>query len=207
MAATDDSYWPRLLRAVRSREGLTQAALAQQLGVNQTTVSRWERALDAPGATMRRRLRDLFRTQMAGRQDQVVRARVRNSAWPSSIVGPGAVFLEINASALTEAGLIAGDLRGSSIYGRFGPAVDDVTERWEKTGIFDGTLAMTISLNIVEGVLGATFLQTMDTPHFTSDGDIWCLCEIRRIEEQEYRRLEREFGGATLSLPFDALPA
>lgn len=37
-----------IVRAVRERWGLTQAALAKELGVDVTTVSRWERGVRKP---------------------------------------------------------------------------------------------------------------------------------------------------------------
>ena len=197
--------WPRLVRALRRRQGLSQQALADRLGVDQTAVSRWERGLDSPRPFLRRRLLDLQRQSDSGRQDAVVRARVRNAFWPSSLVGPGAVFLEINQPALSEAGLAPADLRGRPIYGLFGPAVDAVTERWEAAGIFRGELAMTISLNTLEGPDGPVHIRTMDTPHFTSEGEIWCVCDIQRVDAPTFERLREEFGAATFPLPFDAL--
>ena len=199
-------YWPDLVRAVRARRGLSQAALAETLGVDQTSVSRWERGLDEPRMRARRKLLDLHRATTAHRQDQIVRARVRNGFWPTSLVGPGAVFLEINPPALAEAGLAPADLRGRPIYGLFGPAVDAVTERWESSGVFRGEIAMTISLNTLTASDGApVYVKTMDTPHFTADGEIWCVCEIRRIEADEHARLRESYGGSTFRVPFDAL--
>ncbi|MBI1265664.1 MAG: helix-turn-helix domain-containing protein [Alphaproteobacteria bacterium] len=200
-----ESYWPRLIKSVRARENLTQAALASWLGVDQTTVSRWERGQDAPAFRLRQRIRDLYRQRAAGKQDLVARARVRNALWPASLVGPGAVFIEFNARALSEIGVEASDLRGRSIYGLFGPDVDCVTERWESTGIFQGELAMTVSLNRIESPGRTAYIKTLDTPHFTWDGDIWCLCEIQRISEAEHARLMKEFGGSNFALSFDAL--
>jgi len=68
-----ESYWPRLIKSVRSRENLTQTALAAWLGVDQTTVSRWERGQDAPAFRLRQRIRDLYRQRAAGKQDLVAR--------------------------------------------------------------------------------------------------------------------------------------
>ncbi len=200
-----ESYWPRLIKSVRARENLTQTELAASLGVDQTAVSRWERGLDAPGLKLRQRIRDRYRQRAAGKQDLVARARVRNALWPASLVGPGAVFIEFNARALAEIGLQVEDLRGRSIYGLFGPDVDCITERWEGAGIFQGELAMTVSLNRIERPDGPAFIKTLDTPHFTWDGDIWCLCEIQRIDAGEHARLLQEFGGAHFALPFDGL--
>jgi len=203
MPNEQERYWPRLLLGLRARQGLTQTALAERLGVDQTTVSRWERGLDHPGPRRRRSIRDLMRGE--GRHDQVMRARVRYAAWPASLVARGAVFLEINQGAATEAGL-SQDLRGQSIYGRFGPRTDEVTDRWERTGIFDGELALTISLNALLDASGReVFIRTLDTPHFTSDGTIWCLCELKRIGLAEYQRLRSDYRGSTLTVPFDAL--
>lgn len=200
-----DDYWPRLIKSLRSREHLTQADLGSRLGVDQTAVSRWERGQDAPALRLRQKIRDLYRQRAAGKQDLVARARVRNALWPASLVGPGAVFIEFNARALAEIGIQVHDLRGRSIYGLFGPDVDCVTERWESAGIFQGELAMTVSLNRIESPDGPTFIKTLDTPHFTWDGDIWCLCEIQRISATEHAKLIEEFGGAHFALPFDAL--
>jgi transcriptional regulator with XRE-family HTH domain len=199
------SHWPNFVKTLRLRCGLSQAVLAERLGVDQTAVSRWERGLDEPRLSVRRALIDFDRAGWTTRQDQVVRARVRNAFWPASLVGPGAVFLEINTPAMAEAGLPAADLRGRPIYGLFGPAVDDVTERWEATGIFRGEIAMTISLNTLHSAQGPVHVKTLDTPHFTSDGEIWCVCEIRRVAASQFKDEIERYGGATFQVPFDTL--
>ena len=51
--------WPRALRDYRRCHGLTQAALAEILNVDPTTVSRWERGRDQPALGIQRRLRSL----------------------------------------------------------------------------------------------------------------------------------------------------
>lgn len=48
------------IKAYRRKSGLIQAALAHQLGVDVTTVSRWERGLVEPEAGVRRRLEILM---------------------------------------------------------------------------------------------------------------------------------------------------
>ena len=51
--------WPKALRDYRRRHRLTQAALAETLGVDPTTVSRWERGRDQPALGIVRRLNSL----------------------------------------------------------------------------------------------------------------------------------------------------
>lgn len=203
MSAEAGGYWSLLLKQLRQRQGLSQTALAQVLGVDQTSVSRWERGVDVPRLTLRTRLRELMRNQRQPLQDAAIMARVRYAAWPTSLVRRGAIFLEVSKSIAAEVGYEGGDLRGSSIYGRFGDLADDVTAHWEKTGIFDGDVAATISVNAIKDAQGeTTFVRTLDTPHITSDGDIWCYCEVKRIPEADYRRLVSEYRGATLIIPF-----
>jgi len=203
MGSDDNGYWATLLREFRHRHGVSQATFAQRLGVDQTSISRWERGLDFPRLSVRARIRDLIRTKSAVRQDAAVLARVRYAAWPTTLVSRGAVFLEINDSAIAEAGLGNRKLRGASIYGSFGDETDAVTENWERTGIFSGDIAATISLNVIADALGkAAFIRTLDTPVFTHDGDIWCLCEIKRISKGEYDGLRSDFGGPMLAIPF-----
>lgn len=205
MQTSTGEYWARLLRLWRSREGLSQAELGELLGVDQTSVSRWERAVDLPRVGMRRRIRDAIRASSAGRQDKAIRARIRQALWPQTLVRRGAVFLEASSATLGEAGMPIGDLRGRSIYGTFGPLTDHVTEQWEKSGIFSGELALCMTVNVLQTADGPAYIRTVDTPYFSSADEIWCSCEVKRIDEREYQRLRQEFRGVILSIPFDGL--
>ncbi|MEZ5938357.1 MAG: helix-turn-helix transcriptional regulator [Hyphomonadaceae bacterium] len=195
-------YWPRLIKALRAREGLTQSVLAERLGVNQTAVSRWERGRDVPGLGHRRRLRTLFRQGSGGRQDRAVRLRVVNAWRPSTLMARGAVFLEINEAGASQAGVRRDLLQGHSIYGFFGAHTDEVTYRWERAGIFDGEIALSMSVNRLEGEAGCVHIRTLDTPYFSSDGEVWCLTDISLIDEASYDLLRAEWGGDTLNIPF-----
>jgi len=53
--------WPALVRRLRFLSSLNQDELAQQLGVDQCTVSRWERGTYVPDIPMQKRLRDMMR--------------------------------------------------------------------------------------------------------------------------------------------------
>ncbi len=58
-----DSFapWPRLIKRIRFLSSLKQADLAEELGVDQTSVSRWERNLCIPETPVQKRLRDMLR--------------------------------------------------------------------------------------------------------------------------------------------------
>jgi len=52
--------WPALVKRLRFLSSLKQDELAQQLGVDQATVSRWERGAYVPGIPVQKRLRDIL---------------------------------------------------------------------------------------------------------------------------------------------------
>jgi transcriptional regulator with XRE-family HTH domain len=56
------SPWPALIKRLRFLTSLKQCELAQQLGVDQGTVSRWERGVHVPDIGLQRELRDRLRT-------------------------------------------------------------------------------------------------------------------------------------------------
>ncbi len=55
-----ENAWPVLIRNLRQFRNLTQSALAQMVGVDQVTVSRWETGRNVPEIAMQRRLRDFL---------------------------------------------------------------------------------------------------------------------------------------------------
>ncbi len=54
--------WAVTLRGLRNREGLTQAALGNLLGIAQTNISKMELGKRSIGKTIAKRLADLFHT-------------------------------------------------------------------------------------------------------------------------------------------------
>lgn len=74
------------IRLLRRRLGLTQKELAEALGVDQVTVSRWERGVDAPRPGRLARLRDMLRKDEYGRATARQAAIVRLNLAPATIV-------------------------------------------------------------------------------------------------------------------------
>jgi DNA-binding XRE family transcriptional regulator len=70
MSHTD---WKTLIKDYRVRNALTQATLAEMLGVDPTTVSRWERGRDKPELGVQRRLRDMMYRGDDGAERALVR--------------------------------------------------------------------------------------------------------------------------------------
>lgn len=80
-----DDDWLATLRRFRREYQLTQRELAVFLGVNQKTVSRWERGTDHPSAETRERLRTLLEAGSLDRLPAVYEA-VREAPIPIALV-------------------------------------------------------------------------------------------------------------------------
>lgn len=202
----DDTSWSQLLKNLRQREGLSQDALAQILGVNQTTVSKWERQQDVPSMRMRRRIQEFIRRSSSGLQDRLLRIRVRQGFFPQTLLQTGAVFIEANSAVTQTAQLPYMDLRGQSIYGKFGDAADAITQAWEDLGIFKGEISLSMAVvPMINGDGDVTYIQTQDFPYFSSDGEIWSVSELRVIAAKQYDRFIKEYGSSVVSVSFDAI--
>lgn len=53
--------WPLLFRRVRFSYSMSQQQLGNELGVDQTTISRWERGAITPDVTVQRTIREMLR--------------------------------------------------------------------------------------------------------------------------------------------------
>lgn len=60
--------WPDLIKSLRRKRGMSQTDLSEILGVDPTTVSRWERGRDKPSLAIQRQLRSLASELQLGRQ-------------------------------------------------------------------------------------------------------------------------------------------
>lgn len=196
--------WAGMIINLRRSQGLSQRDLAELLEVDQTSVSRWERGAAIPSTRHRRQMRDMIRGNPANKLDSLAKLRVQMSSWPSTLVSEGAILVEMSRHVPAE--VSTEDLhKGDCLYGLFGAEADENVFTWERSGIFSGELAMTVSLNRISTPEGTVYFRGMDTPHICAGGEIWCLCEIRRLSEAEYHMATRQMGGALMSISFDEL--
>jgi len=103
--------WSVLIRSYRKENGLKQDALAYLLGVDQTTISRWEREIDTPSVALQKRLRDLFWKREDSVIDGAVRM-IRSSPARASLVVPGTKIIEISEAQAVFFHSSSGDMRG-----------------------------------------------------------------------------------------------
>lgn len=92
------SYWASLLRELRRVGNVSQVELARQLGINQASVSRWERGLTEPHFDLRRALERMARDLGLPVLDDLATV-VRLSPFPMVLVDSGARVIAASKSS------------------------------------------------------------------------------------------------------------
>ena len=87
-----------VIRVIRKRLGITQAVLAERLGVDQGTVSRWERDIERPRPAAHARLSALLERDEEKRHFNRCLATVRHDLRPSSLLDPKLRLSEVSLS-------------------------------------------------------------------------------------------------------------
>ena len=196
--------WATMVRDLRNRNGLTQAVLAERLGVTQASVSRWESGRDLPSLRLRRTMRDMMRSSLTSDVARQLRARLRYTPYPMSLVGLGPRFLDFSQSFCAETTVDAMRLNGRSIYGHYGEEVDATTQSWESCGILKGDIAMTLTvLRLKDDEGKPVFLKNFDTPHRLESDDFVTTCETRRISKTDYDQHLATYGCPVFFLSYD----
>ena len=180
--------WSGILKRYRRANGLTQAALAELLDVEQATVSRWERNFHKPDISIQKRLRDMMRKQPDG-MASVIKHRVQcclsatklsNRNGHNVAASPAAAMLH----RVSQPVLASCDYR---------PYFSDLlATQWQAaidSGFFDGEIASIRVYNIWNPIDGGPQVTGMSfwTPVFLPDQEIYLLSDFAVIDEKSFR--------------------
>jgi transcriptional regulator with XRE-family HTH domain len=119
--------WPALVRRLRFISNLKQADLADLLGVEQGTVSRWERAIYVPDIPVQRRIRDmLHRLEPAIPPDAIEAMPIRALLYCSQTMG---LVCSVSEIVAREHGFSAHEMRYKNIAPMWPESVREMHER------------------------------------------------------------------------------
>jgi transcriptional regulator with XRE-family HTH domain len=181
------SAWDDLIRRYRRVHGMTQAVFAELIGVEQATVSRWERGFHSPDLGMQRKLRDLL-TGPSVASDRIIVHRVRGAI--------GAVKLANrrgrNQAASSRAAVLHGvELTKLQTFD-YTPFHTEILQRqWQAArdlGFFRGDVASVRVFNTWQPACGGAlrYCEGNWTPAFLSDGEIMLLSEFHEVDERTF---------------------
>jgi transcriptional regulator with XRE-family HTH domain len=186
------THWSDLIRRYRRANGLTQAAFAECVGVEQATVSRWERGFHAPDLTMQGRLRTLlFRRAVVS--DAMVMHRVRGSLGAAKLADRNGW----NRAASPRAAALHGvEFSYLQSFDYTPLHTEELRAQWDAVralGFFAGNVASVRVFNtwrpaaLPDAGDGLRHCEGFWTPVVLSDGEIMLISEFHEIDEQAYR--------------------
>lgn len=180
--------WDRIISRYRRLNGFTQSAFGQMLGVEQATVSRWERGYHTPDLAMQKRLRAMIGRDVIVSDDVVIH-RVRQSFSAVKMATRGGRNVAVSRRAAMLHGVGVAALEGIE-YRRFYTEI--LGAQWEiarKCGFFKGDVASIHVFNTWVPVSGGAvrYCEGLWTPVFLSGGEIMLASEFADIDEAAYR--------------------
>ncbi|MDQ7246731.1 helix-turn-helix domain-containing protein [Dongia sedimenti] len=196
----------RDLVAFREQLGVSQAELGRRLGVDQATVSRWERGLQAPEPRVQVRLSELMYRQDLARGMRPEIALVEHSPFPMAIISrdwtvialSDAILLRTREEFREDPGKQRKDATADMEQ-----AVSLLSER----GFFDGKVS-------AARIVARGFMLWRDQQPFeavctpvTIDGQICRLMQYVFLSEQVFVKRRKRFGLMTIlsNAPREAL--
>lgn len=181
------SAWNDLIMRYRRLNGMTQSAFAELIGVEQATVSRWERGFHTPDLATQRKLRDLL-VKRGISTDTIVMHRVRTSIVATKLADQRGRNLAASCGAAAMHGIDVGRLQTFD-YSAF--HTDVLDRQWltiRSLGFFRGDVASVHVFNTWQPACGGTlrYCEGRWTPAFLSDGEVVLHSEFREIDVDAY---------------------
>jgi DNA-binding XRE family transcriptional regulator len=187
------SGWDRVIRRYRRVNGLTQAAFGEVLGVEQATVSRWERGFHVPDLAMQKRLRSILRRDFIA-TDDIILHRVRNSLSATKMAHINGRNLAVSGRAAALHGVKREFLEGLEYHHLF---TDVLGAQWQlarESGFFQGEVASIHVFNTWRPACGGEirYCEGFWTPAFLSDGQIMLTSEFADIDAAVYAQVPED---------------
>lgn len=193
--------WGSHIRRYRRAQSLSQAELAEKLGVEQATISRWERGFHEPDLKFRRRLQDLLLTRST-RSDEVLFHRVSCSPFAVKISDRFAKNMAASKPAATIHGVAQSLLAEFDYRPLFSEMLSNHWSKAVEAGFFDGNIASVHVYNDWNPADGgrARYCASTWTPATLSDDEIALISEFIEIGESEFLAIpqDRRFTVTTL---------
>jgi transcriptional regulator with XRE-family HTH domain len=176
-AGTTD--WGAELRRFRRLRAIKQTALADMLGVDQATVSRWESNLQEPDLGMQRRLRALI--QGTGTRDEALfRHWVETAVGDSVLLDASRTLVAASAAFLSRHGVDAPLPPSFSAVGMFSDELDRAWWYAVERGFFEGEVASVLvqgRMHLLSGD-GTVNCRSLWAPLALDDGRVLCRMDI-----------------------------
>lgn len=189
--------WGAQLRRFRRLRALKQAALAEMVGVDQATISRWESGRQSPDLAMQQRLRDLMR-RIEPREEVLLKHWINTSVGYTVLCDEDRIIRAASPSYCNIHGLSPTEVLGLSTIPSFTAELERALWLAVDRGFFEGEVA---SVTVV-GRNNALSGQPRDVPGMSvwtpvplADGRVLRRVDRIALSEGRFEAARAENGG------------
>ena len=192
--------WPERLRQYRRIRKLKQSSLAEDLGVTQAMISRWESGRAQPGQAMRARLGELTEPDPAAAPMVGWRDYVRQNPTMAGVVDETGIIETASEGVLREIGVGRGEIEGRHIADILEGDFIALFDRLCAEGLFEGKIAgaetaSTVCFRRSSGGMTRLHVHGLHWSRQAGDGRIrWIACGAP-VDEEEFLSLCSDLGG------------
>jgi DNA-binding XRE family transcriptional regulator len=189
--------WTTQLRRFRQLRALKQTALADMLGVDQATVSRWESGRQSPDLGMQRRLRSLM--QQAGPQhDVLLKHWINTAVGYTSLSDENRVIVAASPSFCQYHHIDPGEIIGMSLVPAFSEELESLWGIALEGGFLEGDIASVTCVSrahLLSGDERNVGAISCWTPVPLADGQFLRRVDVIRLSEDQFAKARADNGG------------
>ena len=196
---TSDEGWRDRLRRYRLSHNIKQSALAEDLGVTQAMVSRWEAGLVDPSPVMQARIRVLLALEPA---IPLVDWRRQVALEPglAAVIDPVGQIETVSQGLARLMARPAAEIEGQYVDEAFSGDMPQLFRRLKNAGFFDEAVETVESADKYcfvdkNGCDASCWVHGLHWPHRGEDGTVRWMLSGARIDEAEYRELRTILSG------------
>lgn len=198
---TGTIHWPSVIRHYRLSKGLKQAALAHDLGVTQTMVSRWESGNALPSQRVQERIFDLYWASHTSVSRSAWFDRIARHPSMVGVIDAAGRIQQASRGFLRVLGCDRHDVEGRFVYEAFRGDLVDLFDALTTTGFFEGRVASAESIdryefvrrdNRVHELLG----HGLHRPTFLPGPQIVWLMSGAEVTQSVFAEIRERLGGS-----------
>jgi transcriptional regulator with XRE-family HTH domain len=189
--------WGGQLRRFRRLRSLKQTALAELIGVDQATISRWESGRQNPDLAMQHRLRDLMR-RIEPREEILLKHWINASVGYTVLCDEDRIIRAASPSYCSIHGLSSADVLGLSSIPVFTAELERALWLAIDRGFFEGEVASATVVGRANALSG----QSLDIPGMSvwtpvplTDGRVLRRVDRIALSEEQFGTARTENGG------------
>lgn len=200
LADIEIADWAERLRRYRRIRKLKQSSLAEDLGVTQAMISRWESGRAMPGRAMRARLGEMTEPDPATAPMIGWREFVSQNPTMAGVVSETGIVETVSEGVLRELGAGRDDLEGRHIADILDGDFVALFDRLSAEGLFEGRIAgaetaSTVCFRRRTGGMTRLHVHGLHWSRRDKDGDMrWIACGAP-VDEEEFLSLCSDLGG------------